>query len=167
MMIGCAGAIGSCDDRAKDAHVSQLKEFELLTHPSATDVERHRLPEIRAWQLNYRVKISYPEIAVGAAEKTALIEMGWTECEDWTPSWQSFLDETSDDRPRCVYQQISRYRKADMLLSISHYYEDQITENYRCPDIPATPLQTVVVAIHSYDDVEAAVGRLNLTCEKQ
>ena len=166
IVIVCAVSAVSCDDPIDDELVGELKEFELLTHPEAINVERHRFPEVRLWQVNYEVKVTYPKIAVDTHQKSTLIEMGWTECKDISVTWQIFLEEVSDTRSRCVYQEVSRLRKANMLLSIRHYYGDQIVENYECPRTPTNPFQTVIVSIHSYDDVDAVVDLLGLTCER-
>lgn len=162
----CAALLASCDDSDSDKHIGQLKEFDILTHPDAIDPERHYFPEIRAWQVNYMAKVGYPHTAVGSQQRSELAKMGWAECHAWSADWQIFLDKVSDTRSRCVYQQLGHLRKDNMLLSIEHIYGDQIVENYECPRIPTNPLQTVIIAIHVYDDVGSAAKELGLTCDQ-
>lgn len=166
LVIACVILMGSCDDSGEERNIGELKEFEILTRSDGIDLERHHFPETSLWQVNYKVKIAYPEIAIDAQRRNVLIDMGWAECKSRSGNWQTYLEEVSDNRSRCMYEEVSHLHKADLLLTIIHSYGDQIVENYVCPKTPANPIQTVIIAVHAYDDLESEITKQGLTCSR-
>ena len=162
LAIACAFLAASCDDSDADMN----SEFEILVHPGATDVVRSRSRVFNpSWELDYRVNMTYPEMAIDGGRRKALIDLRWRECRNWSDSWEVFIDARQADRPLCRYEDLAYMIRDDSLMLITLGYTDKLVGDNSCAKTPSNRLQTVSVWVLTGDDVGRHIERLGLTCD--
>lgn len=159
-VIACAFLAASCDDLNADRD----REFEILVHPDAIEVELYHGLFSNPPGVEYKVNMTYPEMAIDGPRRNALFDLGWKECRYWSDTWQVFMDERRADNPHCKYQDIRYLVKGSSLMLITLSYTDEVTENNSCSKTPANTLQTVSVMTLEDVDVESEIKRLGVTC---
>ena len=163
MVLGLIGA--ACNEPAQEVSDGVMPEFAILTHANAFDEERITSSDGDAKQLSYSLKISHPETAVDERMLRSLASLGWRKCEKpGGAKWSSTPQLVSDSRLRCSLSHIQYLARDNQLMSIIHTYLDQIVGGNRCPNVPDSDIQTVVVLVSAEPDLAANAARMRLSC---
>lgn len=160
-VIACAFLAASCDDQDADRD----REFKILVHPDAIELDLYNGLYSNPPGVEYKVNMTYPEMAIDVRRRNALYDLGWTECRSWSDTWQVFMDLVRADNPHCKYQDLRYLVKGNSLMMITLSYKDEVTEDNSCSRTPANTLQTVSVMILEDVDVEREIKRMGVTCD--
>lgn len=162
-MLGLIGA--ACNEPAQEASDGVMREFVVLTRADAFDEERMTSSNGDAQQLSYGLKLTYPETAVDERMLRSLASLGWRKCaKPGGVKWSSTPQIVSDSRLRCSLSHIQYLARVNLLMAIIHTYPDQIVREDRCPDVPDSDIQTVVVLVSAEPDLAATAVRMRLSC---
>ena len=167
----CAVLTASCNASKNGMFLEDPKEFEVLIHPDAVDIERgyslgiSNSEEFKTWLAKYTVNLNYPEMAVDEGQRNALYDVGWVSCEDQSYTWERHVVVLQDNSRRCDVLHLSHLVKGNLYVSIVLSYTDQWSEeNYNCSKSPTNTSQGVSVTIIENFDVEGLIKRQGLTC---
>ena len=168
----CVVLTASCNASKNGVFIEDLKEFEILIHPDAVDIERdyhlriRNLKEYRYWSVKYNVNVTYPETAVDEGRRAALHDRGWVKCEGRSDPWRGSVDTLRGSNRTCRFQRLDHLAKGKLLVSIQHSYTDQYSEEVpNCPETPTNTLQEVLIVFSEPYDMEKVIKRRGLTCE--
>ena len=126
---------------------SARPEFELLKTKNAVEIEEHELQQ-SAVQLNYRIELPYPKLAIGDDHYKKLLSLGWRGCSSSPTGWENYPDLVDPSNPVCVHRNRKYFAKDKELMFISARYESKLKPDAFCPSHPDNNSQTVIVVIY-------------------
>lgn len=133
----------------------------IVVAESAFDLTTKQLGD-GEYQIGYKVKLPYPETAIGTQEFQRLAALGWTRCRgSATGDWESYAD-FAGGTGRGIHQRMAHWVKGDMIVTIAMLYYSDLKANQVEAAEPRDATQHIFVTV--LGGRERQVKELKLRC---
>lgn len=133
-----------------------------LVVQGAADTEVLRSKDGKRVQINYKLSLPFPAVAIGKTETQRLERERWRPCEPEQSDW----DMVPDAREQKLIHQLTRHWTRDGdLLTVHLRYLSRLAEPVKAGTRPEDSIQHVIILLDRYGtELGQAVKNLKLNC---